>query len=84
MYVGRIERLLAYYSPLPMCIVNAQGKVTRASKKIAEVFKYDGIVDYDTSPAGEGSRKSRFLAIDGCAAITDTTSDDRWSPLQTR
>ena len=47
MYVGRIERLLAYYSPLPMCIVNAQGKVTRASRKIAEVFKYDGIVDYD-------------------------------------
>lgn len=47
MYVGRIERLLAYYSPLPMCIVNAQGKVTRASKKITEVFKYDGIVDYD-------------------------------------
>ena len=47
MYVGRIERLLAYYSPLPMCIMNPQGKVTRASKKITEVFKYDGIVDYD-------------------------------------
>ena len=47
MYVGRIERLLAYYSPLPMCIVNAQGKVTRASRKIAEVFKYDGITDQD-------------------------------------
>ena len=47
MYVGRIERLLAYYTPLPMCIVNTQGKVTRASQKIAEVFKYDGIVDYD-------------------------------------
>lgn len=47
MYVGRIERLLAYYSPLPMCIVNAQGKVTRASRKIAEVFKYDGIIDQD-------------------------------------
>ena len=47
MYVGRIERLLAYYSPQPMCIVNAQGKVTRASRKIAEVFKYDGIIDYD-------------------------------------
>ena len=26
------------------------------------------------SPAGEGSRKSRFLAIDGCAAVTNTTS----------
>lgn len=47
MYVGRIEKLLAYYSPVPLCTVNAQGKVTRANKKIAEVFKYDGIVDYD-------------------------------------
>ncbi|MBQ6495843.1 MAG: DHH family phosphoesterase [Firmicutes bacterium] len=47
MYVGRIERLLAYYTPLPMCIVNKQGKVTRASQRIADVFKYDGIVDYD-------------------------------------
>ncbi|MDO4869122.1 MAG: DHH family phosphoesterase [Bacillota bacterium] len=47
MYIGRIERLLAYYTPLPMCIVSAQGKVTRASQKIAEVFKYDGIIDLD-------------------------------------
>lgn len=47
MYVGRIERLLAYYTPIPMCIVNTQGKVTRASQKITDVFKYDGIVDYD-------------------------------------
>ena len=47
MYAGRIERLLAYYTPAPMCIVNAQGKVARASEKIADVFKYDGIVDYD-------------------------------------
>lgn len=47
MYVGRIERLLAHYSPFPMCMINAQGKVTRASSKIAEVFKYDGIIDAD-------------------------------------
>ena len=47
MYEGRIEKLLAYYTPMPMCIVSPQGKVTRASRKIAEVFKYDGIVDYD-------------------------------------
>ena len=47
MYAGRIEKLLAYYTPMPMCIVSPQGKVTRASRKIAEVFKYDGIVDYD-------------------------------------
>ncbi len=39
----RIEKLLAEYVPLPMCIINADGKVTRASGKIDEVFKYDGI-----------------------------------------
>ena len=33
--------------PIPMCIVNNQGKVTRANGKIADVFKYDGIVDAD-------------------------------------
>ncbi|MDO4544611.1 MAG: DHH family phosphoesterase [Bacillota bacterium] len=47
MYVGRVEKLLSFYSPIPMCIINAQGKVTRANSKIAEVFKYDGIVDAD-------------------------------------
>ncbi|MDD6310888.1 MAG: DHH family phosphoesterase [Firmicutes bacterium] len=47
MYVGRIEKLLAYYTPVPMCIINAQGKVTRSNNKIAEVFKYDGIIGMD-------------------------------------
>ena len=47
MYVGRIEKLMAHYTILPMCIINSLGKVTRANKKIAEVFKYDGIIDGD-------------------------------------
>ena len=47
MYAGRIERLISRYSPIPMCAVSMQGKVTRASSSIAEVFKYDGIVDGD-------------------------------------
>lgn len=47
MYLGRIEKLLSYYSPMPMCIINAQGKVTRASSRIDDVFKYDGIVGAD-------------------------------------
>ena len=47
MYVGRIEKLLAYYSTLPTCIINRQGKVTKANSRIADVFKYDGIIDYD-------------------------------------
>ena len=72
MYVGRIERLLAYYSPLPMCIVNAQGKVTRASKKIAEVFKYDGIIDYEIFAENEEplyiQRNDRTFRI-GCSFL---------------
>ena len=47
MYVGRIEKLLAYYTLVPMCIINSIGKVTRANKKIADVFKYYGIIDGD-------------------------------------
>jgi len=47
MYAGRIEKLLAHYSIVPTCIINQLGKVTRANSKIAEVFKYDGIVGND-------------------------------------
>lgn len=43
----RIEKLLAAYVPIPMCIISSNGKVTRASGKIDEVFKYDGIKDAD-------------------------------------
>jgi len=43
----RIEKLLAAYVPIPMCIINSNGKVTRASGRIDEVFKYDGIKDAD-------------------------------------
>ena len=45
---------------------------------------YSSTASGPPSLAREGSRKSRFLAIAGCAAITDTTSDDRWSPLQSK
>lgn len=47
MYAGRIEKLLAYYSILPTCIISQQGKVTKANSRIADVFKYDGIVGND-------------------------------------
>ena len=95
MYVGRIERLLAYYSPLPMCIVNAQGKVTRASRKIAEVFKYDGIIDYDIFALTgikmptfvEAAEKEEYLYIQrnertfriGCEFLGGGSGDDEES-----
>ncbi len=60
MYAGRIERLLAYYTPAPMCIINSQGKVTRASQRIADVFKYDNIIDYDIF-ALTGIKNAEFI-----------------------
>ena len=59
----RIEKLLSEYMPFPMCIINEQGKVTRASNKIAEVFKYDGITDADIF-ALTGIKHSEFFAED--------------------
>ncbi|MDD6191173.1 MAG: DHH family phosphoesterase [Firmicutes bacterium] len=47
MQLKKIEELLSEYAPMPVCIVNSQGKVTRASSRITDVFKYDGIIDYD-------------------------------------
>ena len=47
MYAGRIEKLLTHYSIVPTCIINMQGKVTKANSRIADVFKYDGITGND-------------------------------------
>jgi len=43
----RMEKLIAGYTPFPMCIINNLGKVTRASESIDQVFIYDGIKDAD-------------------------------------
>lgn len=40
-------KLISSYIPLPMCIVNSNGKVVRANDHISEVFIYDGIEDAD-------------------------------------
>ncbi|MEG0829502.1 MAG: DHH family phosphoesterase [Anaerovoracaceae bacterium] len=47
MYVSRIEKLLSKYSPIPLCVINAEGKVSRANSKIGDVFIYDGITEAD-------------------------------------
>ena len=44
---SRTEKLLTGYVPFPMCIIDEQGKVLKASKLIGEVFKYDNIKDAD-------------------------------------
>ncbi len=41
------EEKLIRYSPVPMAVVNAGGKVVRASDRINEVFVYDDIIGYD-------------------------------------
>ncbi|MBQ9960640.1 MAG: DHH family phosphoesterase [Firmicutes bacterium] len=42
-----IENVISACIPLPVCIINKQGKVLCASNKINEVFLYDRIVDGD-------------------------------------
>lgn len=43
MYLNRIEKLICMCCPIPLCIIDANGKVSRANDKIGEVFIYDGI-----------------------------------------
>ncbi len=40
-------KLVSSYIPLPMCIVNRNGKVVRSNDHISEVFIYDGIESAD-------------------------------------
>lgn len=71
MYVRRIEKLLCAYSPVPLCIINCQGKVSMTSPKIDEVFIYDGIGGADVfaltglkySEILEATRENRPLII---------------------
>lgn len=41
------DKLISSYIPLPICIINKQGKVLSASERISDVFIYDRIVDSD-------------------------------------
>ena len=41
------EKVISSYVPLPICMINQQGKVLSASDRINEVFIYDEIVDSD-------------------------------------
>ena len=43
MYLSRIEKLLCMCCPIPLCIVDCNGKVSRTNEKIDEVFLYAGI-----------------------------------------
>ncbi len=40
-------KLVSSYIPLPMCIVNRNGKIVRSNDHISEVFIYDGIESAD-------------------------------------
>lgn len=41
------EKVISSYVPLPICVINRQGKILSASDRINEVFIYDEIVDND-------------------------------------
>ena len=41
------EEKMARYSPVPVVVVNSNGKVVRANDLITEVFIYDDLIGYD-------------------------------------
>ncbi len=43
----QLEKFISTYIPLPVCIINRQGKILEAGSRIGEVFLYDGIKDGD-------------------------------------
>lgn len=77
----RIEKLLFAYVPLPMCIINQQGKVTRASNKIDEVFKYDGIKDADIF-ALTGIKHGEFFSEDVNEKVLTLSRNDKIFKIQ--
>lgn len=47
MTLMKLESLISSYIPMPVCIINSNGKVLSANDRIGEVFLYEGIVDSD-------------------------------------
>ena len=41
------ENIISSYIPMPVCMINSNGKITSANDKIGEVFIYDAIIDAD-------------------------------------
>lgn len=44
---NKLEEIISSSIPIPVCVINRQGKVVRANSRIGEVFLYDGIRDAD-------------------------------------
>lgn len=44
---SRLDKMMSSFIPVPMCVINRQGKVITANDKIGEVFLYDGIKNAD-------------------------------------
>jgi len=41
------KNIISSCIPMPVCVINSNGKITNANDKIGEVFLYDGIIDAD-------------------------------------
>ncbi len=76
MAIKSMEEILAMYSPFPMCVINASGKVVVAGDKIGEVFLYDSIEDADIF-AITGIKHADFLAADAGEKTLTVARNDR-------
>ena len=47
MTTTNFENIISSCIPMPVCMINSNGKITSANDKIGEVFIYDAIIDAD-------------------------------------
>ena len=64
-----VEKIITENTPLPVCVIDKDGKVTAASSRIEEVFVYDGIID------------SKIYALTGIKAQTIREAAAEGRPL---
>lgn len=94
MTITNFENIISSYIPMPVCMINSNGKITSANDKIGEVFIYDAIIDADifaltgikTADLYEAAKdNTRYLIIKRndriFKLICQTTSDDEDSHL---
>lgn len=60
----KLENFITSYIPLPVCVIDRNGKIISAGDKIGEVFLYDNVVDADIFAITGIKAADLFLAAD--------------------
>ena len=75
MEATNFENIISSYIPMPVCMINANGKITSANDKIGEVFIYDAITDADIFALTNIKHKDFIAAAEGTKNLTLSRND---------